>query len=441
MEAPNPIPSEIYLSEIDETSRVREDYGDLTSLVFSIKEFGLIQPLVVTWDDNRWRLLAGGRRYRALQKLGRQSIIHGKEILVREELYDSEDINIQYIRQSIELEENLKRKDMTWPEQVKGKQRLLELMQARYGARGAGAPTKAEAAGTAGPDETGFSLRKLADQLGESGAMTSKDIKLAAMLDLIPALAQMETKTAALRKLDTMLAVVEMKNQAKPAADNKPYTLHRGDVLLNIGRVMDESVDLILTDLPFGANITQMSHHEGGIGYSDSHEEIVNLIAQLIPEAYRILRPNRYAVFFFGFNYYHHLVSILEAVDFKVNLIPFIWLKNTRNTEDPNSRYGTAYDPALVCMKGSAKFMKPGLQNILVASPLTSKVQVAQQPIEVPSRFIVDMTAENAIVADLTAGTGTTGEAALRLKRYPILFEENNQLCDYIVGRLDGLKL
>lgn len=441
MEAPSPIPNEIFLSEIDESSRVREDYGDLTSLVFSIKEFGLIQPIVVTWDDNRWRLLAGGRRLRALQKLGRQSIIHGKEILVREELYNSEDKNIQYIRQSIELEENLKRKDMTWPEQVEGKRRLLTLMQERFGTRAAGGSTRAEISGSATPEQTGYSLRMLADQLGESAAMTSKDIKLAEMLEFIPQLADVETKTAALRKLETMLAVIEMKNQAKPADAGKPYKLYRGDVLVNIHELADESVDLICTDLPFGTNISQMSHHEGGIGYSDSREEVIELINQLMVEAFRILRSNRYAVFFFGFNYYPQLVDILQMAGFQVNKVPFVWYKGTRSTEDPNSRYGNSYDPALVCMKGAAKFIKPGQPNYLQATPLTNKIQVAQQPIEVPSRFITDMTAENAVVADLTAGTGTTGEAALRLKRYPILFEENNQLCDYIVGRLDGLKL
>src|SRR5208283_594737 len=127
------IPSEIHLAEIDDSLRVREDYGDLSSLKYSIKEFGLIQPLVVTWDDNRWKLLVGGRRLRAVQELGWTKLVHGREVLIREELYNSEDLTVQLKRQAIELEENLKRKDMTWPEQVEGKKRLLELMQQIYG--------------------------------------------------------------------------------------------------------------------------------------------------------------------------------------------------------------------------------------------------------------------------------------------------------------------
>ena len=441
MDAPNPIPDKISLSEIDETGRVREEHGDLSSLEYSIKNFGLIQPLVVTWDENRWKLLAGGRRYLALKKLGRTDVIHGKEILVREELYDSNDPEVVIIRQTIELEENLKRKDMTWPEQVEGKRRLLELMQQRHGARTAGGATRAERAGTDTIEQTGFSLRKLADQLGESAANTSKDIQLAQMLRLMPRLAEIDTKTAAMRRLDILMTTSQMKRQAKPDGD-KPYILYRGDTLANTHNVSDASVDLIVTDLPFGVGLEEMSRHaSGALGYDDSRAGILAILPGLLTEAYRMLRDDRYAVFFFGFNYYTELSGIATTIGFNVNLVPFVWYKNTRSTENPNTRYGNSYDPALVMAKGSPVFVRPGQANYLAAAPVVGKIQVAQQPVEVPERFILDMTGPGAIVVDLTAGTGTTGEACIRNKRFPILFEQDASLCDYITGRLDGLKL
>lgn len=437
MEAPDPIPSEIYLSEIDASVRVRQDYGDLSSLKYSIKSFGLIQPLVVTWDENRYKLLAGGRRYVALQELGRKSLVHGREIIVREELYDSENREVQIIRQSIELEENLKRKDMSWAEEVEGKRRLLALMQERYGVRGAGGPTRGEQAGT---EETGFSLRDLSEQLGESPGMTSRDIQLAKMLEIVPGLKDTDTKTAAFRKLETLLKVITMKKQAKPGSADRPYTLYEGSTLDHIAKLESNSVDLIVTDLPFGVGLGQMSRHAtGAIDYEDDRGELLNMLALLLPEAYRILKDDRYAVFFFGFNYYPELVSLLTNTGFVVNKVPFIWYKNTRSTENPNARYGNSYDPALVCSKGSASFIRPGQANFLQTAPVIGKIQVAQQPVEVPERFILDMTASGGIVVDLTAGTGTTGEAALRSGRYPILFEKDPMLCQFIKGRLDSL--
>lgn len=47
--------------------RLREDYGDIAGLAASLRKYGLIQPVAVTSDG---RLVAGGRRLRAVQMLG-----------------------------------------------------------------------------------------------------------------------------------------------------------------------------------------------------------------------------------------------------------------------------------------------------------------------------------------------------------------------------------
>jgi len=439
VEAP-PCPEIIPISDIDDSTRVRKDYGELESLKISIRDFRLIQPIVLTWDNTRWKLLAGGRRLAAIRALGWKELRHIEHFVLREDLADSKNLEVQYIRQAIEYEENIRRKNMEWTEEVTAKAKLLALMQKRFGVKEGGGTSRAERAGTATVEQTGFSLRKLSEQLGESPAQTSNDIQLAKFLEHVPALAQMETKTAALRKIQTLLNVAMMKQQAVPESEKeKPYRLYRGDVIVNVRDLEDNSVDLIVTDLPFGVGLDKMSRHASGvIDYSDSRDEIIDLINDLIPQAFRILREDRFAVFFFGFNYYPHLVDVLQSAGFKVNLVPFIWYKATGSTENPNTRYANSYDAALVCSKGTPMFVRPGQRNFLQASPEANKLQIAQQPVAVPERFILDMTGPKATIVDLTAGTGTTGEAALLHDRYPILFEEDENLCDYITGRLDG---
>ena len=225
MEAPDPIPSEIFLTTIDDSLRVREEYGDLSSLKYSIKEYGLIQPLVVTWDENRWKLLVGGRRYKALVELGRKSLIHGKEILIREELYDSDDPKIQLIRATIEMEENLKRKEMTWAEQVAGKKQLLELLQQVHGVSGPGKRAKSEEG--APPQETGFSVRKLASVLGEAVGTVSQDLQIAEAIEIIPDLAKMETKTAALNRARSIVEQMKIRKGLIPAPAPAPAASYR----------------------------------------------------------------------------------------------------------------------------------------------------------------------------------------------------------------------
>lgn len=61
------------ISDIKIGKRVRKDIGDLDELCRSIEEVGLLQPVVVTADNE---LVAGQRRVEAFRKLGRESIPH-----------------------------------------------------------------------------------------------------------------------------------------------------------------------------------------------------------------------------------------------------------------------------------------------------------------------------------------------------------------------------
>jgi len=54
--------------------RSHMDPAQLQELADSIAEHGLIQPLIVTQEDNRYILIAGERRWRACQKAGLQEI-------------------------------------------------------------------------------------------------------------------------------------------------------------------------------------------------------------------------------------------------------------------------------------------------------------------------------------------------------------------------------
>ncbi len=79
----------IEIQHIDIQSRQRQDMGDVTGLAESIKELGLIQPIVVEMmsfrDPGRPdmppfiqpRLIAGRRRMEALMKLGYTHVFHG----------------------------------------------------------------------------------------------------------------------------------------------------------------------------------------------------------------------------------------------------------------------------------------------------------------------------------------------------------------------------
>lgn len=92
--------------------RRREDYGNIFELANSIKKYGLLHPIVVDQDNN---LVAGHRRLQACTIAGMRSVpIRRLENLTEAQLRE------------IELEENLKRKDLTDYERTKNMLALAE---------------------------------------------------------------------------------------------------------------------------------------------------------------------------------------------------------------------------------------------------------------------------------------------------------------------------
>ena len=102
--------------------RKQFDEEALEELAESIKQYGLIQPIVVTQKDGYYQIIAGERRWRASKKAGLTTI----QAIVRE---DNERKN-----QEIALIENIQREDLNVVEKAMGIKLLMdehELTQAQ----------------------------------------------------------------------------------------------------------------------------------------------------------------------------------------------------------------------------------------------------------------------------------------------------------------------
>ena len=97
-----------------EQPRKKFDEESLENLASSIKEYGVIQPIIVTKEDDYYKIVAGERRWRAAKKAGLSEI----PCLVRTE---SEQTN-----REIALIENIQRKNLNPIEKAMGLRRLLD---------------------------------------------------------------------------------------------------------------------------------------------------------------------------------------------------------------------------------------------------------------------------------------------------------------------------
>lgn len=437
---------EISIDQVVVEDRVRKDYGDIDELCNSIKSVGLIQPIVITHE---MKLVVGGRRLAALQRIGCKSLLHASHFIWTEEF---DELRLK----AIEAEENIKRKALSWQEEILAKKRLLELMQALHGVARPGYPSRSDSLGITSP---GFGINKLSILLGESNAQTSKDIELATLIEAVPELARADTKEAARRQaiLGTAVAVAIAQGAARTAANphalpQRSWTLYEGDFVNNVNNIDSNTVDLVVVDPPYGEGTQGMAANSKTLlanGFGDDQGDWDSLVEPLLLHSFRVLKNDRFAAFFFGFSFYHSLLETARRVGFTVDVSPLIWVKNTVINTSPYTKYGRSYEPILLCRKGQPKLFRPSqndvieIDNVITRSSNETKFYHAQKPIALIEKLIIDLTppVSDAVVVDFCAGSGTTGIAALQQKRRVILFEKMPSACEIIKARLGALNL
>ena len=116
--AGSPIGQSIPIEDIDPNpNQPRQNVGDLSELIASIREKGVLEPILVRRRESRFQIVAGERRYRAAIEAGLPEMP-----CVIKDLSDPEVMEIALI-------ENLQRKDLTPFEEAEG----LEALATRYG--------------------------------------------------------------------------------------------------------------------------------------------------------------------------------------------------------------------------------------------------------------------------------------------------------------------
>lgn len=148
----------IRIDDVIVGERARKDYGDLTGLMQSIREVGLLQPIGLAPGNH---LLFGGRRLEACRALGWESIP-----VVRPETRED-----ALSLLTAERDENTCRKDMTLSELVGLGRRIEEMERPAAEARMlAGVSLDPARDRAQGRDHANETRRRVGDALGISGA-------------------------------------------------------------------------------------------------------------------------------------------------------------------------------------------------------------------------------------------------------------------------------
>lgn len=455
------------ISDIIITKRARKELGDdFEQLKESIELRGLLHPIIVSKND--CELVAGFRRLQCHIQLGLEEI----EIRYREDLTPLE-------KKLLELEENI-HKVLTWDEQAELRAEIHALQQEIHG--------KA----TRGHESTGWKLENSAQEFNVSPATMSQDLRLTRALQEVPELRKIGSRRQALKAIDrleelallTEIAKLDSEEGTSGLSKGQPYILIHGDATKEIKTCLDdEVVDLVIFDPPWGINAHVIASSRGPSGQKisyadDSTATAVSTAFDLLPEIYRVMKPDAHMYMFIGMQFkeiYHDFLtnftemsmrlniwktfmpSLTKEFDdleakvndlrskrswaFNVEIVPLIWVKEGGGFTDFDYKFMPRYETILFCSKGEKKKLNEVSSNVFEYNrpPNTERIHTQEKPVGLIRQLIKLSSQPNEIVFDPCAGSFVTAMAATFLGRRSVSIEQDEVAYLKGVQRLSGM--
>lgn len=405
---------------------------DIESLAESIRRRGQLNAIIIDEENN---LITGRRRLEACRSLGHQRVLARR--LSGLSVAD---------KRIVELDENIRRLDLTWQQ---GALALAELHALKSATEGCW--DQSSTAEYAGLSEAQISKSLLAAKFLQKG---DEKVRLATNLaqayDLIRRRQALILETAMSKGFEDAFAdsnggsdgttgpsdgerddegpttrredLPDYLPRATLLLPTKaaPYRINHADFLTWLPTIEYPRFNLIHCDFPYGINFQNSgqagsAHHD--TQYDDSEELFWELTNGLLQSQDRIVLSSAHMIFWFSMKYYTRLVETLEAYRWFVVPHPLIWHKSDGAgiASDYRRRPKHIYETALFCSRGDRQIST--LRNDVYSSPIAKAQEghLSAKPVEMLQHFLSMVCGPESDMLDPTCGSGTSIRAAALL--------------------------
>lgn len=379
---------------INREGRQRKELEKLPELAESIRKVGLIHPPVVTRD---FVLIAGERRLEACRSLGWLEIpVQFADTLDPLEL------------QLLELEENVKRVDLSWQDQndaIAAYHRLKTEIEPEW--------TIVSTATELNVSDTWVRRNLTVAKARESDV---GGVETAAQFSVALGLSQRNFER---KKVDTLIdlpAPTFLKTDM-PIVEVKAERLELiNESFLDWVKAPPRRFNFIHCDFPYGVNVGDklgQSAAKGTGTYEDTPDIYFELLSAFVANTDKFIEPSAHLMFWFSMNFFHETKSILREAGWDINPFPLIWLKSDNAGILPDKDRGPRriYETALMASRGDRKIVRP-VANAF-AAPTTREQHTSEKPRPVLEHFFRMFVDDSTTILDPTAGSAN----ALRVAR------------------------
>lgn len=427
----------VKLSEVEVSARFREEMGDIDGLADDISKKGIISPLAVMEQDGEkpYLLLAGGRRLLAIEKTG------STEVPVRVYPKGLTELEVR----SIELSENLFRKDLTWLEKVNLQAEVHRLQQEIHGVIHT-TPGR--------PVVSAHTQADTAKMLGVSTPDVAISVRLSKIANKFPELFEGVTKQSdaikLVKKLGNQMLASEMSKKYDEETPRKGVLANKfilEDFFTGVRKVPDRSVDLVEIDPPYGIDLTEVKR--GYDSKTESYNEIkqseyISFIQRTMTECYRVMSDHSWLLCWFGPEpWFEPVFQAIIGVGLICKRIPGVWVKPSGQTNNPALLLASSTEHFFYARKGSPTLNKQGRSNAFNFSPVPpqKKIHPTERPIEMMEEIVTTFSRPGSTVMVPFLGSGNTLLAAHNSKMNAFGFELSKQYRDSFIVKLHTLGL
>lgn len=208
------------------------------------------------------------------------------------------------------------------------------------------------------------------------------------------------------------------------------------DCLNGITRIDDKSIDLVLTDIPYGMDF--QSNHRKQKHLKIQNDINVNWFPDWIKEIDRVSKDDAHLYIFCS----HHKIDFFKSEIEKYRKVKniLIWEKNNTGMGDLFGDYAPKYEMILFCSNGDKKLNGGRDANIIKANRTQNNLHPTEKPVNLMEYFVSKSSNENDLVLDTFAGSGSTLVACKNTKRNFIGFEIEKAYIDTINKRLQSVQ-
>ncbi len=208
-----------------------------------------------------------------------------------------------------------------------------------------------------------------------------------------------------------------------------------GDCFKWLPNIPGESIDLVLTDPPYGIDYQSNRRVAREKLPKFAGDADLSWLPQFVSEVDRVLKPDRHFYCFTRFDTYPIFYNEISS-RFRIKNC-LIWVKNNHGSGDLAGAYAPQSEMIIFAVKGKRELFGPRESEVLRydAVPSALRAHATQKPVDLLRLLIEKSTLPEEVVLDPFAGTGSTGLACKDTERHKgdgkerfyLLFELNRE--------------